>query len=78
MTEETKIDKEALKNLTVNFETFKKVYQIAKRNKLKTIRFEFIVGSCFPEIMKNIKTELATQYTKGYAEGLKDGKAGVE
>ena len=39
-----------------------------------TISFEFIVGSCFPNILENIKAEIRNQYTIGYTQGLKEGK----
>lgn len=82
MTEQKETNEEVLKDLTIDFETFKKVYQMAKKKKLKTIRFEFIVGSCFPKVMENVKQELIRQHAQGYAEGLKEGlkegKAGVE
>lgn len=35
------------------------------------VSFEYLVGSCFPDIMENIKKEMRRQYTNGYAEGLK-------
>ena len=36
------------------------------------ISFEFLVGSCFPDIMDNIKKVIAEQYTQGYIDGLTD------
>ena len=35
------------------------------------VSFEYLVGSCFPDIMENIKKEMRRQYTMGYAEGSK-------
>lgn len=35
------------------------------------VSFEYLVGSCFPDIMENIKKEMRRQYTMGYTEGLK-------
>lgn len=39
---------------------------------MKEITFEFLVGSCFPEIMNNIKEEMRRQYTLGYTAGLNE------
>jgi len=36
---------------------------------LKELTFELVVGSCFPNIMNNIKEEMRKQYTKGYIDG---------
>lgn len=36
------------------------------------ISFEYLVGSCFPDIMDNIKKTIAAQYTQGYIDGLTD------
>ena len=57
--------------ITVSREKFNKVCEIIKKQKLKEISFEFLVGSCFPDIMNNIKEEMRRQHAQGYAEGLK-------
>lgn len=67
----------SLKQITTDIATLKQVYKIAKQKHLKTVNFEFIVGSCFPNILKNIKEEMQLQHAQGYVEGLKDGKAEV-
>jgi Tfp pilus assembly protein, pilus retraction ATPase PilT len=33
------------------------------------ITFEYLIGSFFPEIIKNIHNELVHEHTKGFAEG---------
>jgi len=58
--------------ITVSFEKLEKIYKRLKKDKVKEVSFEFLVGSCFPHIMHNIKEEMKRQYTMGYAEGLKD------
>ena len=58
--------------ITVKRETLDKVYKAVKKHDMKEITFEFLVGSCFPEIMNNIKEEMRRQYTLGYTEGLKE------
>lgn len=57
--------------IVVSREKFNKVYEIIKKQKLKEISFEFLVGSCFPDVMNNIKEEMRRQHAQGYAEGLK-------
>ena len=60
--------------ITVDFRTFKKVYQAIKKTGAKEVTFEYIIGSCFPDIANNIKQELRRQYTIGYTEGLQDAE----
>lgn len=61
--------------ITVDFKTFQKVYQAAKKAKLKEVTFEFIIASCFPDIANNIKQELRRQHACGYTEGFKAAEA---
>jgi len=58
-----------MEHITVKRETLDKVYTAVKKHKMKEITFEFLVGSCFPDIMNNIKEEIRKQYTKGYIDG---------
>lgn len=39
-----------------------------------SLTFEFLVGSFFPEIIDNIRTECNKQYTQGFILGLKEGR----
>lgn len=63
-----------LNDLVIEYKKFKKVYQAIKDHNIKEISFEFLVGSCFPNALQNIKEEMRRQYTLGYTEGLKEGK----
>lgn len=56
----------------VTIEKLGKVYKAAKKIGIKEVTFEYLVGSCFPNIMNNIKEEMRRQYTEGYANGLKE------
>lgn len=38
------------------------------------ISFEYIVGSCFPLVYQNVLNKLKDEYTKGYIQGLVEGK----
>lgn len=38
------------------------------------VSFEFIVGSCFPNILNNIKQELRKEHTLGFIEGVERNK----
>lgn len=58
--------------ITTKMETLTKVYKILKKNNIEEVSFEFLVGSCFPNVMDNIKEEMRRQYTMGYVEGQKD------
>lgn len=58
--------------ITTKMETLTKVYKILKKNHIEEVSFEFLVGSCFPNVMDNIKEEMRRQYTMGYVEGQKD------
>lgn len=63
-----------MEHIVVSREAFDQLAKAIKKHDMKEITFEFIVGSCFPNIMKNIKKEMRRQYTLGYAEGLKRGE----
>ena len=63
-----------LDDLIIEYKKFKKVYNAIKDHNIKEISFEFLVGSCFPKALENIKQEMRRQYTLGYVEGQKEGK----
>lgn len=59
-------------DLIIEYKKFKKIINAIKRNNIEKISFEFLVGSCFPDALKNIKEEMRRQYTLGYTEGLRE------
>ena len=61
-------------DLKIDIDKFNKVVKAIKRNDMKEVSFEFLVGSCFPKALDNIKQEMRRQYTLGYVEGQKEGK----
>ena len=63
-----------LSDLVIEYKKFKKVYQAIKDHNIKEISFEFLVGSCFPNALQNIKEEMRRQYTLGYVAGQKEGE----
>ena len=68
---------EQLEQITVKYGKLKKMMKALEQinpTDDTDINFEFVVGSCFPNILENIKKALHTQYTKGYLTGLKEGK----
>lgn len=67
-------DTRIMDHITTSLETLEKVYKMAKKNGVKEVSFEYVVGSCFPKIMSNIKEELRRQYTMGYAAGQEEVK----
>lgn len=62
-------------DLKVDAKKLHKINKIVKDTNMKEVSFEFLVGSCFPKALQNIKEEMRRQYTLGYAEGQKDVKA---
>lgn len=60
-----------IEDLHVSYEKFKKIYKKTKELGMKEISFEFLVGSCFPKALENIKEEMRRQYTLGYIAGQK-------
>lgn len=61
-------------NIVVSFEEFEQLYNVARKAKLKELRFELVVGSLFPDVMNNIKEEMRRQHALGYTEGLKENE----
>ena len=61
-------------DLKIDIEKFNKVVKAIKKSNMKEVSFEFLVGSCFPKALDNIKEEMRRQYTLGYVEGQKEGK----
>ena len=61
-------------DLKIDIEKFNKVVKAIRKSKMKEVSFEFLVGSCFPKALENIKQEMRRQYTLGYVEGQKEGK----
>ena len=65
---------EVTEKITVKREKFDKIVDIVNRDNLEEVSFEFLVGSCFPQALENIKKALAQQHTAGYVAGYSDGK----
>ena len=63
-----------MEKITIKTETLDKVYKAVKKHKMNEVSFEFLVGSCFPNILNNIKEEMRRQYTLGYIDGQKSIK----
>ena len=61
-------------DLKIDIEKFNKVVKATRKNNMKEVSFEFLVGSCFPKALENIKEEMRRQYTLGYVEGQKEVK----
>lgn len=63
--------------ITVKYGMLKKIMKQLKQMNFKDndeVSFEFLIGSCFPDVYNNIKEEMKRQHAMGYAEGLKDSK----
>ena len=61
-------------DLKIDIEKFNKVVKAIRKSNMKEVSFEFLVGSCFPKALENIKAEMRRQYTLGYIAGQKEGK----
>ena len=61
-------------DLKIDIEKFNKIVKAIRKTEMKEVSFEFLVGSCFPKALDNIKEEMRRQYTLGYVEGQKEGK----
>ena len=61
-------------DLKIDRDKFNKVVKAIKKTDMKEISFEFLVGSCFPNALQNVKEEMRRQYTLGYTEGLKENE----
>lgn len=61
-------------DLNVETKKLQKIVKNLKTNNIKSVSFEFLVGSCFPNALKNIKEEMHRQYTLGYTNGIKESK----
>ncbi len=65
--------KPQMEDITVKYKTFRKIADMLESKNMQPdddVKFELIIGSCFPNIYKNIKEELRRQYTLGYLDGL--------
>ena len=58
-------------DLKIEAKKLHKLDKVVKEKHIKEISFEFLVGSLFPNVLKNIKEEMRRQYTLGYAAGQK-------
>ena len=66
-----------MEKITVKYGKLKKVVDIVGEmgaSDDSDVSFEYVVGSCFPDIMKNIQNVMRAQYTEGYIAGLQEGK----
>ena len=63
-----------MNDLKVKVKFLDEMIKRLKKDKLDEVSFEFIIGSCCPDALENIKTELRKQYTIGYTEGLKESQ----
>lgn len=63
--------------ITVTYGKLKKIMKRLRQMNFQDsdeVSFEFIIGSCFPDIYNNIQEEMRRQHAMGYAEGLKNSK----
>lgn len=69
----------AVKNAIKKIEDNAKVYNMtAEQIEEMPIEFEFLIGSFFPEVLKNIEKEVNLQYTRGIFDGRRMMKEELE
>lgn len=59
--------------ITVSFGKLKKITESLEKTHMKNndlVSFEYVVGSCFPNVFENIQTEIRAAYTQGYIDGI--------
>ena len=69
--------KQLTNKITVKYGVLKKVVKALDNispNEETEVPFEYVIGSCFPNVFENIKKELHIQYTNGYVAGLEEGR----
>ena len=42
------------------------------------VDLDFVLGSCCPNILNNVKDQMTDMYMKGYMDGMKDGNNSKE
>lgn len=58
--------------ITVSFGKLKKIMESLEKTHMKNddlVSFEYVVGSCFPNVFENIQNEIRAAYTQGYIDG---------
>lgn len=61
--------------ITVKYGFLKQIVNILENkgfNDDSDVSFEYIVGSCFPNILKNIEDRIRLAHMQGYAQKLED------
>lgn len=67
-----------MENITVSFEDFEYLYNLARISEVEELRFELVMSALFPNVYDNIKEEMARQHTLGYIEGYNEGSIDTE
>ena len=70
-------EKQLTNKITVKYGILRKMVDALDNispNEETEVPFEYVIGSCFPNIFDNIKKELHIQYTNGYVAGLEEGR----
>ena len=63
-----------MNKLVVERKKIEKICKSLKERKVEEVSFEFLIGSCFPHALDNIKEEMRRQHALGYAEGIKENE----
>lgn len=69
-----KIDEKEI-GVAITYKKLKKVIEPLEKMNFKDedmVSFEYIIGSCFPNIYDNIQKRIREVYTQGYIDGQKE------
>lgn len=74
------INKKEIK-MTITYKKLKKIINNLEKRNFRDedmVSFEYIIGSCFPNVYKNIQEKLKEVYTQGYIDGKEDREKDIE
>lgn len=63
-----------MNKITVKVKKLDTILERLHEKDIEEVSFEFLVASCFPHILDNIKEEMRRQHAIGYIEGLDANK----
>lgn len=61
--------------MTIKYKKIRKIIDALKERSVNSnpdVSFEYIMASCFPQALENIKLAMREQYTKGYIAGKEE------
>lgn len=75
-----KIDEKEL-GMAITYKKLKKIVNNLEKINFRDedmVSFEYIIGSCFPNVYENIQEKIKEVYTQGYIDGREDREEDTE